>query len=230
VLRAALLASAALGVGLLSACGSGQITGTDQQVPSVPGVNVNSADGKIALRDGVVAYADAYKAGSTVPINVRLFNNSTQPVKLTSVTSASGPIVLVGGPKASTTPTPAATSASPSASGSKKPSGSASAAASPSESPSASPSPVAAGSSDISVAIPVAGVVLLSRESQTYLAVDKFSGPPLLAGGALKNVVFTFTYADGRTTTITLPDLPMTPPLTPLPKPSSVVHGEEGGA
>jgi hypothetical protein len=229
VLRATLLASAALGVGLLSACGSGQITGTDQQVASVPGLNVDSQDGKIALRDGVVAYSDGYKPGSTVPINVRLFNNSKQAVKLTGVTSSSGSVVLVGGPKPSAAPTSA--SPSPSVTGSKKPSGSPSGSASASESPSAtaSPSPVAAGSSNISVAIPVDGVVLLSRDSQTYLAVDKLTGPPLLAGGALKDVVFTFTYADGKTTTITLPDLPMTPPLTPLPKPSSVVHNEEGG-
>ena len=80
VLRAALMASAALGVGLLSACGSGQITQTDTQVPAVPGINVNSADGQIALRDGVVAYADEYKPGATVPIRVRLFNNSKQSV------------------------------------------------------------------------------------------------------------------------------------------------------
>jgi len=226
VLRAALLASAALGVGLLSACGSGQITQTDQQVAAVPGVNVNSTDNKIALRDGVVAYADAYKPGSTVPLNLRLFNNSKQAVKLTGATSGSGKIVLVGGAPASATPAPAATSPSASAtpSGTKKPSGSTS--ASPSESPSAPPTPASAGSSDISVPIPVNGVVVLSKDSQTYLAVDKLTGPPLLSGGALADVVFTFTYADGSTTKITLPSLPMTPPLTPLPKPSSVVNGE----
>ncbi|MGI5246575.1 hypothetical protein [Dactylosporangium sp. CA-139066] len=229
VLRAALLASAALGLGLVSACGAGQVTQTAEQVPAVPGVNVNSADGNIALRDGVVAYADSYKPGSTVPINVRLFNNSTQAVKLTGVTSDNGKFVLVGGPKASVAATPAAASGTPSASGSKKPAGSASPSESASESPAAPPPPVSAGSSEISVAIPVNGVVLLSKDSQTYLAVDKLTGPPLVAGGSLTNVVFTFTYADGKTTTITLPDLPMTPPLTPLPKPTSVVQNENGG-
>ena len=38
---------------------------------------------------------------------------------------------------------------------------------------------------------------------------------------------FTFTYADGSTTTIELPELPMTVPASPLPKPSSVVSDEE---
>src|SRR4051812_41217303 len=101
VLSAALMATAALGVGLLSACGAGQITQTDNQVASVPGVNVSSTDGKIALRDGVVTYADQYKTGATVPLSVRLFNNAEQKVKLTGVTSDSGAIVLVGGPQPS---------------------------------------------------------------------------------------------------------------------------------
>ncbi|MEV8514451.1 hypothetical protein [Dactylosporangium sp. NPDC051484] len=220
LLRAGLLATAALGVGLLSACGAGQITQTDTQVPAVPGINVNSTDGNIALRDGVVAYAAEYKTGSTVPINVRLFNNSTQTVKLTGVTSDSGSVVLVGGAK----PAAAAAAAAPSASGSKKPSGHASS-SSEAEAPEAL-APTSAGSSNIAVTIPVNGIAVLTRESGTYLAVDKLTGQPLRSGDSLKNVVFTFTYADGKTTTITVPNLPMTTPLTPLPKPSSVVHHE----
>ncbi|MEV6929423.1 hypothetical protein AB0M46_33705 [Dactylosporangium sp. NPDC051485] len=237
VLRAALLASAALGVGLLSACGSGQITQTDAQVPAVPGINANSKDGLIALRDGVVVYADQYKPGSTVPINVRLFNNSTQAVKLTGVTSDNGTFVLVGGTKAAAaaaSPSPSSThaGASPTLSGTKKPSAGASSsesAVAESEAPSAAPAPTSAGSSEISVPIPVAGIVVLSHNSGTYLAVDKLSGAPLLSGGSLKNVKFTFTYADGKTTTIELQNLPMTTPLTPLPKPSPVVKHENGG-
>ncbi|MER7003131.1 hypothetical protein ABT297_08805 [Dactylosporangium sp. NPDC000555] len=227
LLRAGLLATAALGAGLLSACGAGQITQTDTQVPAVPGVNVNSKDGQIALRDGFVAYANEYKTGSTVPINVRLFNNSTQAVKLTGVTSDNGSFVLVGAKPAAAA---AAAAPSSSASGSKKPSGNASSSSSAEaethESPAAAPAPTSAGSSNIAVSIPVNGVAVLSRESGTYLAVDKLTGQPLRAGGSLTNVVFTFTYADGKTTTIALPNLPMTPPLTPLPKPSPVVHHE----
>nr|BFE64051.1 hypothetical protein GCM10020063_085770 [Dactylosporangium thailandense] len=224
VLGAALLATAAFGVGLLSACGSGQITQTDQQTAAVPGVNAQSADGKIALRDGGVAYADQYKPGSTVPLNIRLFNNAQQAVKLTGATSDNGKIVLVGGPQPAAAPTmPAAPAVLPS--GSKKPSGS------PSE-PAAAPSlaPTSAGSSTIAVSIPVSGVALLTHDNggEKYLAVDKLTGEPLLPGGALTNVTFTFTYADGSTTTMKLPNLPMTPPGTALPKPSSVVHGEGG--
>ncbi|WP_432833987.1 hypothetical protein [Dactylosporangium sp. CA-092794] len=237
MLRAALMASAALGVGLLSACGAGQITQTDTQVPAVPGVNVNSTDGQIALRDGLVTYADEYKPGSTVPISVRLFNNSHQTAKLTGVTSDSGTFVLVGQGSASSAaaaaaPAPSSSapaSASATPSGSKKPSGSAPASggasvpASPSASALAAPAPTSAGTAKISVNLPVSGFAVLSRDTETYLAVDRLTGSALRAGDALKNVVFTFTYADGTTTTITLPELPMTPPLTPLPKPSPVV-------
>lgn len=212
MLGAALLASAALGVGLLSGCSAGQITQTDTQVAAVPGVGAQSADGQIALREGVVAYADAYKAGSTVPIEVRLFNNAKQSVKLTGVTAGSaGTVVLVGGPSA----------AAPSSAAASKPSSaSPSAPASP-----AAPAPV--GSSKIGVEIPVGGFVSLSQSTKTYLAVEKLTGEELRAGMALSDVTFTFTYADGSTTTITVPELPMTVPLSPLPKPSPVV-GHEG--
>jgi hypothetical protein len=76
------------------------------------------------------------------------------------------------------------------------------------------------------VDIPVGGFVALSEGTKTYLAVEKLTGEELRAGVALKDVTFTFTYADGTTTTITLPELPMTVPLSPLPKPSSVVEQE----
>jgi hypothetical protein len=227
VLGAALLASAALGVGLLSACSAGQITGTDTQVASVPGVSLDSADGLIALRDATLPYAEVYKPGSTVPINVRLFNNSTQAVRLTGATSADGDVVLVGGPSSAPSPsaTPSSSSPSVSASGSKKPSSSASASESPASVP--SPTPTAVGSSKISVEIPVAGFAALSRDAAPYLAISKLTGAPIEAGGALKDVTLTFTYADGSTTTITVAELPMSPPLNPLPKPSSVVHNED---
>jgi hypothetical protein len=228
-LGAALVASAALGVGLLSACSAGQVTQTDNQVAAVPGISAQSKDGLIALREGVVAYSNGYKAGSVVPIEVRLFNNSRQSVKLTGVTAGSaGSVVLVGGSSAASAPASATpSSASPSVSSSASRSASASASASPSKSPTPSPTPAVVGSSKIGVEIPVNGFVALSQGTKTYLAVEKLSGEELPAGAALANVKFTFTYADGSTTTIELPELPMTVPASPLPKPSSVVEHEE---
>ena len=225
VLGAALLASAALGVGLLSGCSAGQITQTDTQVAAVPGISAQSADGQIALREAFVAYSDGYKTGSVVPIEVRLFNNAKQSVKLTGVTAGSaGTVVLVGVPAAAA---PASTAAAPppsSPAASKSPS---SPSTSPAKSPTPSPTPATVGSSKIGVEIPVGGFVSLSQSTKTYLAVEKLTGEELQAGAALADVTFTFTYADGSTTTITLPELPMTVPLSPLPKPSAVV-GHEG--
>jgi hypothetical protein len=234
-LGAALLASAALGAGLLSGCSAGQITGTDTQVAAVPGVSASSADGKIALREGVIAYASAYKTGATVPLELRLFNNSGQVVRLTGVTSDRGQIVLVGGastPTSAPSPTSASsTSATPNggASATRRPVGStsvntstgasatvsATVAASP-----ATPSPTPAGSARFDVPIPVDGYALLTVEAKTYLAVAQLQGEPLRAGESLKNVTLTFTYADGSSTTISDLEVPMTLPLSPLPKPS----------
>ncbi|WP_327006968.1 hypothetical protein OHA72_06600 [Dactylosporangium sp. NBC_01737] len=228
VLGAALLASAALGVGLLSGCSAGQITQTDNQVAAVPGVSAQSADGLIALREGVVAYADAYKPGSVVPIEVRLFNNARQSVKLTGVTAGSaGSVVLVGGPSAAPSPAAPSSTAPSSPAVSSSVSKSASSSPSASKSPTPSPTPAVVGSSKIGIEIPVGGFVALSQGTKTYLAVEKLSGEELLAGSALADVTFTFTYADGTTTTIKLPELPMTVPASPLPKPSSVVEHEE---
>ncbi|WP_238015373.1 hypothetical protein KZZ52_01390 [Dactylosporangium sp. AC04546] len=230
VLGAALLASAALSVGLLSACGAGQITGTDTQVAAVPGVSVKSADGLIAVQDAAIVYAGGYKAGSTVPISVRIFNNAKQPVKLTGVSAAgAGTVVLVGGQAAAAAAAPAQTSTSPSPSTSRKPSGSPSGVVSANAAPStAAPTEAPAGSPQINIPIPVAGFVALSPDTKTYLAISKLTDA-LEAGAAQPNVVFTFTYADGKTTTATLPELPMSPPLSPLPKPSAVVQNEEHG-
>ncbi|GAA1549991.1 hypothetical protein GCM10009827_083150 [Dactylosporangium maewongense] len=231
VLGAALLASAALGVGLLSGCSAGQITQTDTQVAAVPGVSANSTDGLIALRDGAVAYSNEYKPGSVVPIEVRLFNNAKQSVKLTGVTSAAGTVVLVGGAMpAAAAPAPTSAAPSPSSASPSAPrsgSGSPSAPASASKLPAAPPTPAPVGTAKMAVEIPVGGFVALSQSTKTYLAVEKLSGDVLMAGGALADVKFTFTYADGTTTELTLGELPMTVPLSPLPKPSSVV-GHEG--
>ncbi|GAA3279111.1 hypothetical protein Dvina_01245 [Dactylosporangium vinaceum] len=236
VLSAALMATAAFGLGVLSACSAGQITQTDTQKAAVPGISVDSADGKIALRDGGIPYADQYKTGATVPLSVHFFNNAQQSVKLTGATSDNGTIVLVGGPQPSVAPTSAAASPSLAApSGSALPSGTRNPSGSPStvvpSSPAAAPSPTptSVGSSAISIEVPPAGVTLLSRDNggTKYLAVEKLTGEPLMPGGSLENVTFTFTYADGTTTTIKVPSLPMTPPGSPLPKPSSVV-GDEG--
>ena len=133
----------------------------------MPGVSAQSADGLIALREGVVAYSDAYKTGSVVPIEVRLFNNARQSVKLTGVTAGSaGSVVLVGGTFRRRLPPPrllrlrrrprfflarSLPLRPPSAS----------------KSPTPSPTPAVVGSSKIGVEIPVNGFVALSQGTKT---------------------------------------------------------------
>lgn len=221
-LGAALLgASLFSGLTALSACSAGQITQTDTQVASVPGVNASSADGNIAVRDVVLAYAPKYEPGATVPIVLRVFNNSDKLVRITAATSQRGPVVLVGSPSATPSVTPSAT---PSGSSSNRPSGSPSGSASPSASP--SPTPTVVGASRFQVDVPVRGFQLLTPETKTYLAIAPLSGSALMAGQSVP-VTLNFAYADGTSTIITDLNVPVSVPLSPIPRqvPSAVGAG-----
>lgn len=223
----AALLGAALLTGL-AACSAGQITQTDTQVASVPGINVNSADGNIALRNGLIDYAPSYPVGQPIPIEVRLFNNSHQAAQLTAVkvTDATfhGTVLLVGGPTPSPTAAPPSQSPSesPSPSTTVTPKGSGSAvpaSATPTASPTPSPSPSAIGASTFNVAIGVDGIVALTMTGGTYLAITDASEP--LVAGQTVTTELTFTYADGTTTTMSNVDLPVAPPLSPIARPTA---------
>src|SRR5690349_11367710 len=111
----------------LSACSAGQITQTDTQVASVPGANVRTTDGQIALLNGLVAYAPKYQPNTTIPLDLRLVNNATQGARLTGAVTAdgNGTVVLVGGgSSASASPSSPSPSAAPSPSSSRSPSAS----------------------------------------------------------------------------------------------------------
>ena len=67
----ALSASAAVAAGLLLAgCGAGQVTQTETQQPPISGVNIDSPDHKVLLRNLAVVYTgpDGYPQGSTSSI------------------------------------------------------------------------------------------------------------------------------------------------------------------
>jgi hypothetical protein len=216
------LGAALLGAALLTglaACGAGQITQTDVQVAVVPGVNVNSADGQIALRDGMIDYAPTYQVGQPIPIEVRLFNNSHQAAQLTGVrvtdNTFHGTVLLVGGP----TPTPSPTTPSPTPSTPPSGAPSGSAVASASASPTPSPTPSAIGAAQFTVPIGVGGVAVLTKTGGTYLAITDTSAP--LIAGRTVSTELTFSYEDGTTTTMTDVDLPVTPPLSAIPRPSA---------
>ena len=229
-LSAAILGSAAMGAGLLAGCSAGQITQTDSQVAAVPGISADSADGQIAIREGLVPYAGRYEPGALVPLEFRIFNRSRQEVRLTGATSGRGQVVLVGeAPGATaapspTAPSPTASSASPNASGSRRPNGSASASAAATASATAPASPTPPTSARINVPIPAGEYVLLTIDAGTYLAIAQLQGKELRGGESIEGVSLTFSYSDGTTTTVGPLDVSMAVPLSPLPKPSGAAE------
>jgi len=212
----AVLVGAALltGSAALSACSAGQITQTDTQVAAVPGVNAQSADGQISLRNAMIVYSANYQPDTTVPLDLRLFNNSGQTARLTGAVLADGggTVVLVGGPAPSPS---AAPPRSPSPPGKGSPP--------PSASPAAAPSPTAVGSAQLSLEVPQNGLQVLdpSMPAGGYLAIT--GRPTNVQAGQTVGITFTFTYADGSTTTLSA-DMPVGVPLSPPPRevPSAV--------
>jgi hypothetical protein len=223
----ALAASAAVAAGLLLAgCGAGQVTQTETQKPPNSGVNVDSPDHKILLRDLAFEYSgpEGYARGSAAPLRVRIINQNEATLKLVSVTTDAGTVVLAGpgAVPSSSAPAPATSSASPSASGSP------SASASRSGSPSASGSPAASASTtasptasptpsgppvnrQINVEIKSREMAILDPTAQRYLQVTGLS-EELRPG---QTVVLTFRFDNG--VEIETP-VPIALPLSPLPR------------
>jgi copper(I)-binding protein len=231
-IRCTLLPAAALGVmmGLLSGCGAGQITQTEDQQPPVPGVNLDSPDGRISLRDLAVEYRDpkGYPQGGTAPLRVLIFNRGTTPVRLVAVTSDAGSVV-VSGPSAAPSPSPSPsappTSPTVSPSNGRSPGGSPTGTASPTPPPSPvspSPSPTPAGNPQVNVEIPVNGFVSLVPNQPRYLQITGLTRP-LRAADVVK---MTFRFDDGTTLET---DVPMNVPGSPLPRTPLEFDEEEPG-
>jgi len=80
---AVLFAGAAVASGLLlSGCGTGQIAETATKATAINGVNLESPDGAVSVRDLSVPYpgVEGYPAGGSAPVEVGLFNNTNDPV------------------------------------------------------------------------------------------------------------------------------------------------------
>ena len=180
----ALAASATVVAGLLLAgCGSGQVTQTEGQHPPISGVNIDSADRTIQLRNLAFEYPgpEGYAQGASAPLHLRIVNQNQSTVRLVSVTAEAG-TVAVGGPAAlpsTAPPAPAPSSATPT--GSPSASGSASASGSSSGSPSSSPSsasPTASPSPtgppvnrQINIEIATRAIAVLDPSAQRFLVV-----------------------------------------------------------
>ncbi len=200
VLAATTLLAGLAALTALTACGSGQLAQTANQVPGVPGANVNAGpSGSIQLRNVVVEYKDSagYPAGANAPLAVRIFNTGPSPVNLVGADSAAGTVVLVGGAQPTTpppAPTPTATATA---------SGSPSASASPTPTP--TPTPTSIGQNQFSVPIASGSYALLVPDQGEYLVLSNLA-EPLLPGD---NVPVTFKFSDGSQVTVQVPvDLP----------------------
>jgi hypothetical protein len=78
------LGVAAVTLLLAAACSAGQNAETSHEVPAIPGADADA--GPIALRDLIVPFRDGgYRAGSDVPLVVRMFSSAEQPDAVSQV-------------------------------------------------------------------------------------------------------------------------------------------------
>jgi hypothetical protein len=198
---------------LTAGCSAGLKTQTDQIVPAVPGANVQvsaSPDGSVSVRNALIVYPgrEGYRQGAQAPLEVRVFNNSSVPVRLTDVRSPDGTVVLVRRGAVAPQPSPTGT-----ASPTPAPTGS----ASPSASPSPSPSPSAVGG-PVDVEIPAGSFVVLAPGEAQFLQINLSKTIPP-AG----SVSLTFVFSNS----LQLPGVrvPIAPPESPEPRGSSIIEG-----
>ncbi|RBJ11604.1 hypothetical protein DRA43_00265 [Micromonospora provocatoris] len=98
-------AMAALTGLLLSGCGAGQIAETADKVPSVQGVNAETADGEYAIRGLLVSFPglDGYAAGDDAVLNVVVYNDSESAVTVTVTSQDARDVVITDADRAAGT-------------------------------------------------------------------------------------------------------------------------------
>ncbi len=214
--RVTRIAAAAAGVAAImfaSACGAGQVAETAKITPAVPGASGStsvpampgqpSSAGQILVQNATFAYSGVagYPAGTAVPLNLRIINNSGSDVRLTAVTAsyttesgASKPLGTVEPAGRGARPAPTPTSSAP---------------ASPSPAP--TPAPVS-----IDIKIPARQIVELVPGSDLYLQVSNLAED--FTPGHSADLTFTFTNASSSAGTIddlALVGVPIGPPTAP---------------
>ncbi|MFD0594933.1 copper chaperone PCu(A)C [Catellatospora coxensis] len=215
-----LLAGGATAAALaLTGCSAGMNSQTADQVAAVPGFSLTVPGpngGSVAVRDAMLVYAGpaGYAQGATAPLQLRIFNDTQQPITLDKFESndAAG-VKLATAADLKASPSPAAESPSPAASKSPKASGSPSPEAEASPEPEASPSPATAAPAKLT--IPPAGYLELTPASGQFLALTGLKKPvPNGEGVHLK-----LTFSNG--VVIETPErteVPLAPPLSPEPR------------
>jgi hypothetical protein len=219
-----LLAGAAAMTALLaSGCSAGQLAETAEMVPAVPGANkdVSAFGGSLSVRNALVVYhAGGYEADADAPLDLSIFNDTGQAVTVTVTSPDAKSVTLSAG--AQGTPSP---SASPSASPSPTPSATATPSGTPTATTepttSAEPTPPAeAPAQPATVEIAAGSFAALGPSGKQLLQLIGLNEE--LKAGETVQLVFDF----GGGTKLTL-DVPVSVPLTPVPRASAEVDEEE---
>jgi hypothetical protein len=220
--RVALAAGAAMAAVIaLSGCSAGQVAETALVQSPISGLNAQSPDGALLIRNLQVAYngLTGYPAGGTAPLQVSLFNQTEQPITVT-ITSKPWRSPAVAAPSAAPVPTQASdvVSAMQVGVGAPAPSSGAAVAPTPDASASASAQPSTPALQPAKFTIPALG-------SQTF---NPDGGPTTLQAQGLSDILrpgdglsLTFQVNDG-------PALDLVAPFAIPTSPASRAPGVEG--
>jgi copper(I)-binding protein len=226
--HAALLIAAAT---LLTGCSAGQVSETARKIPSVPGVNTSAGD--IAIRNALVAFpeeGEGYKAGSEVPLEMRLVNLGEEADALVGATSpnASRVELRAGADAPTANPTETAApdrcrfdappAATPTGSPTATPGTPNATPGSPTATPTGSPNATPPSLAPIKVELKPGCLVTLAGTAQQLVLVGlaKDLGP-----GDLVTVRLQFEKSGSATL-----ELPIDAPSEPLPRQSPESEGE----
>jgi hypothetical protein len=229
--RAALVAGVATVAAVaLAGCSAGQVAETALKKPSNMGVNADTADGSVAIRNLAVVYTGTtgYPAGGNAPIEVALFNQTNEEITVTVTTRpaedvtpeegiVSGTMVaLVGGDSAgsaepSVAPEPSGSrpAATPDTETPDNVEPSAGAPSVPAAEPSASAAPAAPAAQPARLTLPAQGYESFLPGDPQQLQVLGLTGR--LAPGVSVNLVFEFSNGAAPLTLLA----PMGVPLSP---------------
>jgi hypothetical protein len=220
----AALVVAVAALAAVSACSSGMITQTSNQVAAVPGANAYAgANGEVALLGVMVAYngPQGYPIGANAPLIVRIFNNGHTTVRLVGA-SAPGAAARVekvtdnaAPPEPEPTPDPSA-SPEPTVGTSADPS------ASPGAEPTATPAP-AGGTENLDLELAPSAYSLLVPGTGAYLQLTDLTAA--LAPGGSVRITFELEI-DAQRVSVEM-TVPVAPPETAAPRVSAEVGESE---
>lgn len=216
----------------LAGCGSGQITQTATQKPTVDGQMAQV--GRIAIRDAALEYpvGGSYERGSDARLRMVVVNDGVEPDALVSVSSPLATDVTIseaGSVEATGSATP---SASETASPSATPSDTASGTASPSAG--GTPSESTSGSAPSPTAAPTPENARIQIPSNNYVSF-RDDGPRVLLTGLTQkllpgqNLIVTLTFERAGSVTMTIavgtPEVQLPPAPTVSVDPESESEG-----